>query len=194
MASSAVQIVNLALTRIGQKPIVALSDTNNAALLANLHYDDTRKSVLRAVPWKFALRRAQLAALSDAPVYEWAYAYQLPVKALYVVSTSMDEDGDGGTGEAWDIEGRTIVTDAGSPIKIRYIEDVDDVTQFDPMFVDALAERLAAELVYGITKQKSMRDHHLNVYSAKINDAAAVDGQQGSQDVIESNTFRDVRA
>lgn len=194
MASSSTQIVNLALTRIGQKTVTSLDDVNNAAILAKLHYDDTRRAVLRTLPWKFALKRASLAALVAAPVYEWDHAYQLPSDALYVVSTSMDQDGDGGTGETWDVEGRTIVTDAGSPIKILYIKDEDDVSLFDPLFVDVLAERLAAELVYGITKQAAMRDRHLQVYAAKIENAAAVDGQQGSQTVIESNSLVNIRA
>ncbi len=194
MASSSTQIVNLALTRIGQKPVTSLNDdVNNAAQLARIHYDDTRKAVLRAVPWKFALQDAELAALAGAPVYKWAYAYQLPALALYVVSTSMDDDGAGGTGELWDVKGRTIVTNASPPIRITYIEDVEDVSRFDPLFVDVLAERLAAELVYGITKQAAARERHLKIYEAKIEDAAAVDGQQGSQAVIESNDLIDVR-
>lgn len=193
MASSSVQIANLALTRIGQKPITSMDDTNNAAILVSLHYDETRKAVLRAVPWKFALRRAELGALASGPVYGWGYAYQLPTKALYVVSTSMDEDGNGGTGEAWDIEGRAVVTDAAPPIRIQFIEDVTDATLFDPMFVDALAEKLAAEVVYGITKQAAARERLLQSYAAKIDTAAAVDGQQGSQSIIESNQLINVR-
>jgi hypothetical protein len=194
MASSSTQIVNLALSRIGQKPIASLNDTNNAAVLAKLIYDDMRKAVLRTVPWKFALKRAELAELSDAPTYEWDHQYQLPTRALYVVSTSMDQDGDGGTGEQWDVEGRTIVTDAGSPIKVTYIEDIEDVTKFDPLFVDVLAERLAAELVYAITKQSAARDRHFQIYAAKIDNAAAADGQQGSQVIIESNSLVNARA
>lgn len=194
MASSAVQIANIALTRIGQKPITSLDDTNNAAILAKTHYDETRKAVLHTVPWKFAKRRAELAALASAPTFEYARAYQLPAKALYVVSTSMDEDGHGGTGEAWDVEGRTIITDASSPIRIVYIEDVEDVVQFSPLFVDALAEKLAAELVYGITKQAASRERHLQIYAAKVENAAAVDGQQGTQAVLESNQLISARA
>ena len=194
MASSAVQIANLALTRIGQKPITSLDDTNNAAIHIKVHYDDTRRAVLRTVPWKFALRRAELAELVEEPLFEWDHAYQLPSKALYVVSTSMDSNGRGGTGESWAVEGRQIVTNAGSPIRIVYIEDVTDVALFDALFVDAFAERLAAEIVYGITKQGAMRDRILQVYAAKIENAAAVDGQQGTQDVLESNQLIDVRA
>lgn len=195
MASSSTQIVNLALARIGQKPISSLeADTNNAALLARLAYDDLRRAVLRVIPWKFAQKDAELAALAGVTPRKYARAYQLPAKALYVVDTSMDDDGNGGTGELWDVQGRTIVTDAGSPIKITYVEDVEDVMQFDSMFVDLLAERIAAELVYGITKQATQRERFLQSYAAKAENAAAVDGQQGSQTVIESNQLINVRA
>jgi hypothetical protein len=195
MASSSTQIVNLALSRIGQKPITSLeADTNNAALLARLIYDDTRRAVLRIIPWKFALRDAELAELADVTSRKYDHVYQLPTKALYVVETSMDDDGAGGTGEAWDVQGRTIITDAGSPIEITYIEDTEDTIQFDSMFVDLLAEKLAAELVYGITKQAAQRERLLQSYGAKAENAAAVDGQQGSQQVIESNQLITARA
>lgn len=182
MAASSVTVANLALTRIGQRPIVTMHDTNNAAILVNLHYDETRRSVLRALPWKFASRRAELAALVDPPVYGWGQAYQLPARSLYVIETSMDD-----TGEPWDVEGRAIVTNAISPIKIKYVEDVTDTTQFDPMFTDALVEKLAAEVVYGITKQAAARERLLQSYQMKLDEAAAVDGQQGTQQAIESN-------
>ena len=193
MASSAVQIANLALTRIGQKPITSLDDTNNAAILVKTQYDDMRRAVLQTLPWTFAKADAELAELDDVTSRKYDHVYQLPVKALYVVDTSMDDDGQGGTGEVWEVQGRTIVTDAGSPIEITYIEDVTDVTRFSALFVDAFAERLAAEIVYGITKQAAQRERHLQIYSAKVENAAAVDGQQGSQVVLESNQLINVR-
>jgi len=193
MASSAVQIANLALTRIGQKPITSLDDTNNAAILVKTQYDDMRRAVLQTLPWTFAKRDAELAELAGATSRKYDHVYQLPPKALYVVDTSMDDDGNGGTGELWEVQGRTITTDAGSPIEITYIEDVDDVSQFSALFVDAFAERLAAEIVYGITKQAAQRERHLQIYSAKVENAAAVDGQQGSQVILESNQLINVR-
>ena len=193
MASSAVQIANLALTRIGQKPITSLDDTNNAAILVKTQYDDMRRAVLQTLPWTFAKADAELAELAGVTSRKYDRVYQLPVKALYVVETSMDDDGQGGTGETWEVQGRTIVTDAGSPIEITYIEDVTDVSRFSALFVDAFAERLAAEIVYGITKQAAQRERHLQIYSAKVENAAAVDGQQGSQVVLESNQLINVR-
>ncbi len=188
MAESKVQIANLALTRIGQKPITSYDDPVNTALLVRVHYDDTRKAVLRSLPWKFALKRAALAELSPAPVWQWAHAYQWPTDCLYIVKTSMDD-----SGVDWDVEGRTVVTNAMAPIKVLYIRNEEDVTLFDALFVDVLAERLAGEIVYAITKHAALREKHLQIAQAKILNAAAVDGQQGTQDVIESNSLIDAR-
>jgi hypothetical protein len=60
MASTDVQIVNLALTRLGAKHITSLLDGSRNATLANAIYTLIQDDVLRAQAWKFATRRADL--------------------------------------------------------------------------------------------------------------------------------------
>ena len=53
-----VTICNEALTAIGEKVIVALSDSSKAARLCNLKYANKRDYLLRKYVWNFATKRA----------------------------------------------------------------------------------------------------------------------------------------
>lgn len=64
--TSDVQIVNLALTRLGDLRIAALSDATPAAQAANAVYASLRDEVLRAHPWNFAIQRATCGKVADA--------------------------------------------------------------------------------------------------------------------------------
>lgn len=59
------QIVNLALTRLGDLRIAALSDATAAAQAANAVYAALRDEVLRAHPWNFAIQRATCHHVAD---------------------------------------------------------------------------------------------------------------------------------
>lgn len=60
------QIVNLALTRIGDLRIASLSDATAAGQAANAVYASLRDEVLRAHPWNFAVQRATCHHVADA--------------------------------------------------------------------------------------------------------------------------------
>lgn len=191
MASSDVQICNLALALIGQRPITSLADGTQTSALCALWYDPAREATLNGAPWKEATKRAELAALTTAPEWEWDYQYQLPPDCLWVIEVSADDDIV--TEDDWDIEGRTIVTDAGSPIYIKYVRNETDVTVFSPSLVDALTEKLAAEIVFGITKRADLRKMHLDVFARKLADARTLSSQQGTPPSAEANHLVNVR-
>ncbi len=91
MAYSDVGIANLALGKIGVKPISAFypSETTPQAISVYTAWAFTRDMVLEAEDWVFATRRQRLAkltiavALSDH-LYGYAYAYAWPTDALRV--------------------------------------------------------------------------------------------------------------
>jgi hypothetical protein len=60
MATNSVEICNSALTLIGTRKIVALSDPSVEARECNSNYDKCRKATLRDHPWNFATKRKVL--------------------------------------------------------------------------------------------------------------------------------------
>ena len=119
MASSPVQICNAALLKLGAERINSLTENNKRARVFNERYNSIRKEVLRAHPWNFAIRRASLAKLPDAPAYEYGSQYQLPNDCLRVLETEADRlnvTGDflGNHPTKYKIEGRLLLTDGTS--------------------------------------------------------------------------------
>src|SRR3546814_2945523 len=102
--TSVVSICNRALTLLGQKTITSLEDNSQAARLCVESYGPTRDAVLRDHPWNCAIARADLAALSEAPAFEFGRQFQLPPDCLRVLELW-------GSRARWKIEGRRLLSD-----------------------------------------------------------------------------------
>jgi hypothetical protein len=149
--TSVVDICNIALQKLGASRIVSLTQDTDNARECNLLYEQARDSELRAHPWNFAIKRAQLAA-SGTPAFGYSSAYQLPADCLRLLPPDKHlnfSDLD------WQIEGRSILTDDTGALDVRYIYRVTDPNQFDASFVELLACRLAEGLCEKITQSNS---------------------------------------
>lgn len=174
MASS-VQIVNSALTKLGARRITSLSDNTKEAREMNAIYELRRDALLRAYNWSFAMKRASLPALVDAPNWGYALAYQLPTDCLRVVQVNDTwvipglADYIGGPDAApYKIEGRTIVTDWSAPLKVRYIYRVTNSAEHDALFDEAFASDLAYQACEALTQSNSKREAAAHDLSAAI--------------------------
>jgi hypothetical protein len=179
MASN-VDIANIALSLLGHEEIASLTADLPRARLVNRFFGPSRDAVLREHPWNCAVTRVTLAQLADAPTHGWAYNFQLPADCLRVLGFNDDEEA-GEESDRHKVEGRTIVSDH-STCNIRYVKQMTDPTQMDPMLYTAIAFRLAADMAYAITRDKSVADAMWTLYEERIRKARTVDGQEGSPD------------
>ena len=167
--------------------ITALDEASQAARACKLRYPYARDACLRAHPWNFAQRRAELAASAVAPAFEYGNAYDLPSDCLFV------NDVFEGEGERWVIEGRQILTDMGSPIFIRYTALVTDTAQFDPLFVETLAARVASDIAVQLSESVGRAQSLWQVYQAKLVEARKRDSQEGQSDNLPRGSWLDSR-
>jgi hypothetical protein len=177
VAASVVAICNRALDIIGQKPIVDLEDPGTAAGACKRNYELSRDAVTRAYPWNCATRRASLAALTEAPAWGFGLAYQVPADCLRVMDSEGDLDG-----VKWRREGNTIVTDAGAPLRIRYIARITDPGLFDALLADAIAAHLAMMIAQPITGSDAAVQRAAGLYQQAMRQARQIDAQESSQD------------
>jgi hypothetical protein len=179
MAAS-IEVVNRALTLIGVERIVSIDDDSKAARACKSQYDMTRLSELRANRWAFAMRRAQLGALAAAPLFGFNLAYPLPTDCVRVdfvgefyAGVSLTDYRN--TDESlFAVEGREILTDLPAPLDLRYVADVENVQEFDPLFVDALAHRLAIDVCEDLTQSSGKKDGVARAYGMIIQRATRV--------------------
>lgn len=166
MATSKTSIANFALATLGSKRISDIGDTTSKnARLMSLHYDQARKECLRLHRWNWALHRAILSQHASSPSYGFSYQYPLPsdfirLDTVNELSVWNDQKADWfqiehGLDSSDNAIGRVLLTDADS-IRIRYVADIQDVSQFDPLFVQALSTLLASKAARAITGSDSL--------------------------------------
>jgi hypothetical protein len=160
-ALSGVDICNLALDLLRQQEKVEdienpESDTEG---MCARWYDVTRRSVLRAFPWNFARKRANLSLNNTSPGFGYPNAYNLPNDYLELVFVGDNYDADYDTDYA--VEGGQLLidNDSGATINICYIQDTKTVAKYDALFVDLLVAELALRFANSLTGvNKSMKE------------------------------------
>ena len=160
-----VEIVNLALARLGESPIQSLDEASVPAATARQLYDPARQAALRDYNWSFALKLQSLAQL-DAPdaTGEFSACFALPADCLRAVRLL--------SGAPFVVRGRALCTNASSPT-LEYVRNVTDEAEFDAKFVEALSYKLASELAMPIKGSETMLSAMANRFTALAEQAAA---------------------
>lgn len=178
MAADETFICNQALGLLGSGKIMSLDDESKEARFCQRFYEQTRNEVIAGHRWNFAIQRAELSRLTEEPLSEWEHQYQLPTDCLRVLQLNGFAETENAS--RFVIEGRRLLTDDDRAV-IRYLRSVEDATLFPPLFIEALAVRLAAKLAQPLTGSRSMPgelyQEYLRVTGPKARRADAFEGQ-----------------
>lgn len=171
--SSYVAVANLAAIAVGTAARLTLPGENTVLgrAVASV-WDIERKAALREGSWNFAMRRAQLSALSEAPLHQFAAQYQLPADCLRLIEIyRLSRD-------YWQIEGRRILTDHTGALDIRYLRDVTEPAEFDPQFAHCFALRIAMSIGNRIAGSSFDMEGTDRKYRMALAQAKRVDAQE----------------
>jgi len=182
-----VQIVNTGLSKIGSSRISRLDppQTSLERFVAE-SYEHWKRSEITKRRWVFATEDDYvLAKLQDnqsVPPLERAdgrnYKYQLPVDCLRPVRLKRTE---------W-VQRRRDVYSTEDNLKISYIVNVDE-TEFDPLFVEVLACRIALESAEYITQSNTKKADAKALYDGAVADAGKVNAFViGPEDVVSDDS------
>lgn len=159
--ASEVDICNIALARLGDDATVSSIDPPEGSPQAEhcaRFYTVARDSLLEMHPWRFATRRAPLAALA-VNSYGWAFAYAAPTGAIRLLGVLPPTGADALKADATQpyetestADGASIILTNQQGASVRFIARVTDTTTFSPLFVDALAWLLASYLAGPVIK------------------------------------------
>lgn len=178
MATSVIEICNLALDMLGAGPITSLDDNLKTASLCKRNYPLARDAALRAYPWGCAKARTTLAAIVGYPSWQFGASYQLPVDCLRVLEVDGDVAGD----IRWRVEGRTLVVEGTGAVNVLYIKQVVDPNDFDALLVQAMAARLAGQIAYAVTGNRNLSVDMLTAAQAFEAEARRIAAREQSQD------------
>lgn len=158
------KVCNMALGKIGAAKITAISD--KADINLQQIYDLTRDKLLVRYQWNFAMAREELTPNDESPLFEWAYAYDLPMDFL-------------GRPELYNskaefaIEGLTLLCN-DDIVQLKYIAQITDPSMFSPLFTECFILGLAAELAVIITNDQKLKEALLIEQRNKMLDAMLI--------------------
>ena len=82
MSAIAIDLCNQALALIGAEAISSFDDGTHLAATCATLYPAVRAQMLVTYPWRFCNTKAQLATLTEAPLFGWRHAFGMPPKFL----------------------------------------------------------------------------------------------------------------
>lgn len=195
MATSNVAIANLALTKLGDLRILNLTDNTKQAREVNAVFDMARDYLQRRFSWRFCMKRAQLAASSDTPLWDYSYQYPVPVDCLRIVQvgqyfpTPDMSDLIGTGGQEYVLEAGNILSNDAGPLKLRYLSRITDPIKFDPAFDMAFSAYLAYLLAEPLTADNQKKQIAYNDYKFSIRDAVVANAIENPPESIADNTW-----
>lgn len=187
-----ITICNLALSKLGESPILNLLDPqSNTEQLCKQWYEPCRRSVLEDCDWSFARARATLDIKTDDEPFDYDYALFLPGDMLRVIR-AYNPNARHDSNFRWEIQGNSLLCNYRT-VNIIYTKDVTDSSRFSSMFVDALVARLAMELCIPVTQNSSHSERLTNEYLFKLQKAITTDGMQSSPEQTKASILKGAR-
>ncbi len=195
MAASNVAIANLALTKLGDLRILNLTDNTKPAREVNAVFDMTRDYLQRRFSWRFCIKRANLAADSGTPLWDWSYQYQIPTDCLRILQvgqwypTPDLSDLISTGGQEYVLEGKYILSNQAGPLKLRYLSRVTDPVQFDTAFDMAFSAYLAYLVAEPLTASAEQKQMAYNDYRNAIKDAVIANAIENPPESLADQTW-----
>lgn len=187
MAITSTSICNSALAKLGAERIISLDADNSRAKLLKEQYEKIRDELLYSHPWNFATARVQIAPLSEQPLFDFDYQFQLPVDCLRVYGTDLPQ------GAEWKVEGRLLLCNYET-LNIKYIKKEEDCSLYTPAFVEVLALKIAADCAYSLVQSIQLADAMFKKYEYQLRQARSFDAQESMGDRVYADTWLNSRA
>jgi hypothetical protein len=161
-----IQICNLALARLGDSRITALTDATAQAQFCSLFYTQTVEELQTEFDWQFCRKLASLTADATSPAFGYARRFAVPSDFLRLIRLNgIDEDENF---SKWEIVDGFIHTDLLAPAQIEYIASVTDAAKFPAVFIEILSAKLATNLAMPLTGSKDLFTQMAEVFSANM--------------------------
>lgn len=201
MANSDISICSDALILLGDDPIAAFTENNDAARTCSTVYPRLRKGIIAAHPWRFAMKKLKLSRDASDPISEWSYSHIIPgealsgkVRALFNSATTKKPMTN------YEIFQRRVYSDE-LEVWADYKFQADEA-EWPETFVTLMVWAVAAEIAFAITDQQSAADEwrgraygspRENGLGGQMAIALSLEAQTQGNDGIYADDFLDAR-
>lgn len=197
--TSKVEICNMSQSHLGNKQSINNIDTptTDAEITYSLWYDVARQQTLKMVVPNFALGRLIVAKMSETPAFGYSYYYEYPQRCLKLLGLgNLPCKRNNNSVERTPISGKiAIATDLDYPdgLKIRFIDDVEDVTQFTSDFKIMFSHVLSAYVALDITQDQAKASAIEAALPSKMSSVSGMNAQENVPIRISRSQFREAR-
>jgi hypothetical protein len=176
--TTSISLCSAALVLVGADEISSFDDESREAKVSGQLYQMILLDLLTRHPWRFSLGMAQLNRLEAVPLYQYKYAYQLPVDMLQL--RSMEK------AFPYEIFEDKLYTDE-EEVKVTYqFQPVE--SKFPPYFVRLLVLNLAGDFAVSLMEDESKMQLYTSLADRQERKAKTVDSQQQpSRSIREQN-------
>lgn len=173
-----IEIINLGLGHISQRPIEDLNEQSTEAEVASLFWEPCLKECLRGNNWPFASVIDALAEVSNYTAPNgWSYAYAYPASSLaFWRLSNAFTDPNNKKGEDFkqiyvpSLRVKVILANVMEAYG-EYTYYVDDTSIYDPAFVNAFSYRLAAAFAMPLNADPELAKSAAATYQNLMSDA-----------------------
>lgn len=185
---SKIEILNRALLKLGEPPI---SSFNDAAFgkTYELIYDDILRLLLSVYPWRFAVTRVRVAQRLEK--FGERFMYQLPADFLMLIKVYEKHGKCQKSG--YEIADHAIVVDDDNGVEIEYVRYVENDDIFPPLFKEAMAAKLAAELAMRVKQAISFKQVFDNEFYNLVRQAELNNEIMKDTEVLPDSSWVSVR-
>ncbi len=180
----------MALSRLAATRITSFDDGTVESKECNAVFDTISKYVQGKGPWTNNMFRVALPQLTTVPTFGFNFTYQLPTFPLNLRILKVNEDKLGDIN--YRVENNTILCDEPT-LSILYIGLLTNPDSFGPYLEEAIVDHLVAQMAYKFTGQISTQEKFTQYAKENIEHLLNLDGVQGSNDQLPSDTFIEIR-
>jgi len=169
-----ISTVNNAMRLLGVDTITSFTDGTKKAAIADGIYGFVKNHTLSMYPWKFAIKKIQLARDTATPNNEWTYQYSMPSDSISGLPNAVFFTGEVGAKSELNFEvyEKKILTDSET-VYVDYVYDVQE-DAMPSYFITLLVYQVAWHLAEPLTDQTTKAD-----YWKKIATGGAADQGRG---------------
>ncbi len=187
MSATDVDIANQALIEMGMDTITSLDEQNRTARTMRQLFDRTRDKVNAMQHWGFAITHA---ALAESPEYskgeavegQW-YESRFPLPSDYLKLMAVQYC------SRYRVVGKSIVADAGAPLRIAYIQRIEDIGKWPVLVADVVAANLAMSSALRLTGQRQVRRSMQDWYTAALAEARFQHSHEHSVETFDADIW-----
>lgn len=180
---STVDICNMALGFVGERPIASLDEKKPSAEACKLYYPMALRQILRVHPWNFAESREKLAPvrLPEEWTREFSHAYAYPDKCIVLRGLVFS---DGSIRDAYkiaSIRDRKVILCMAEKAVASFTRYIDNASNFDSSFSQALARRLQCLITRYLLKNTVQVKDAEELYLMALEEAKLNDTKEGQR-------------